>query len=266
MQPSSATKTVLNSHPFRDVSLLSDVAGRALALGDMSLLSDVADPAPVLGDRAVPSIASCARTPSDPNGTIGTSLQDTASQRRQDSLLFVQAFLAATLEPSASGGGVSEQSTASSAQDGTHIVQFEVTVPDCCKEGETMTFVLLHGRSESTQFLAGKKTGDKFPAMFLTPILVHVVTKEGKNIGDEIEHNASDGNLREVTRSGGCEEGKPETIQLNVTPAMNKDDVASKATALSDSTLLRIDGLERGARGWRLRRNPTLQQRLRQQP
>ena len=225
---------VLNSHSFRDMLLLSDVAGLA----------------PVLGDRDAPSIAPCDRTPNEPDGTIGAFLQDTASQRRQDSLLFVHAFLAATatatLGPSAHGGGVSEQSTASgldvldgsvpggvaagktpmfsgpvgvvrqglvpdgvssgqtfSTQDGTRIVQFEVTVPESRKEGETMTFALPDGRSEATLVPAGpaRRRETSFLLCFLCPFFSPVVAPECKKVGNEIEHNASDSNLSKVTMS-----------------------------------------------------------------
>ena len=72
-------------------------------------------------------------------------------------------------------------------QVGTRIVQFEVTVPGGCNEGETTTFALPDGRSEATRVLAGIKAGDKFPVMFPAPVLFHVVAPEGKKVGNEIE-------------------------------------------------------------------------------
>ena len=196
-------------------------------------------------------------------------MQDTASQRRQDSLLFVHAFLAdtatATLGPSAPGGGVSEQSTTSGlcVLDGTVPRGVAETRLQCARRhshcavrghcarglqgGRDHDLCAAAGRSEATQVPAGVKAGDKFPVMFPAPVLFPVVAPEGKKARNEIEHDASHGKLSKVTMSDGCEEGKPDTTQHNVTPAMNKDDVASKATDLSESTLLRIDGLERGA-------------------
>ena len=67
--------------------------------------------------------------------TIGTFLQDTASQRRQDSHRFVHAFLTATATAtSAPGGGVPDQPSASDP------VVLNVTVLEGAAAGQTPKF------------------------------------------------------------------------------------------------------------------------------
>ena len=109
------------------------------------------------------------------------------------------------------------------------------------------TFVLPDGRSETTRVPAGLTAGDKFSVVIPAPVPFTVVVPEGKMAGNEIEYNGPDVKRRKVTMPCGFEEGKPDTLQIDVTRATNFDDVAS--TALSESILHRNDGLECCA-GW----------------
>ena len=67
---------------------------------------------------------------------------------------------AATLAPNAPGGGGAEQSPVLSVL-GVH----EVTVPENCKEGEIMPFMLPDGGCETTRVPDGMKAGDDFPVV-----------------------------------------------------------------------------------------------------
>merc|ERR1712135_93809 len=78
-------------------------------------------------------------------------------------------------------------------QDDPPMVQFEVAVPEGCKEGEIMTFVLPDGRPKTTHVPTGMNAGDKFPVVIPAPVLFPVVVPEGKKAGDEIEYNGPDG-------------------------------------------------------------------------
>ena len=72
----------------------------------------------------------------------------------------MNAINAATLEPTAPGGGGAEQSPLLSVLG----VQ-EVTVPENYKEGEVMSFMLPDGWWETTPVPDGMKAGDKFPVV-----------------------------------------------------------------------------------------------------